>query len=118
MFGDNFLVAPIYQDTAADEDGNDIRNDIYLPSTSDVWIDYFTGEQYRGGQILNYFDAPIWKLPLFVKNGSIVPMYPENNNPEAITETNPNGLDDSQRIVEFWPQEAPNLEHMKMMVRL
>lgn len=110
MFGDNFLVAPIYQDTAADEDGNDIRNDIYLPSTSDVWIDYFTGEQYRGGQILNYFDAPIWKLPLFVKNGSIVPMYPENNNPEAITETNPNGLDDSQRIVEFWPAGSTEFE--------
>ena len=103
MFGDSLLVAPIYQDTASDEAGNDIRNNIYLPSTSDVWIDYFTGEQYRGGQILNYFDAPIWKLPLFVKNGSIIPMYPENNNPEKISDTNPKGLDDSQRIVEFWP---------------
>ena len=103
MFGDSLLIAPIYQDTASDEDGNDIRNDIYLPSTSDVWIDYFTGEQYRGGQVLNYFDAPIWKLPVFVKNGSIIPMYPENNNPEDVSEDNPNGLDDSQRIVEFWP---------------
>ena len=110
MFGDNFLVAPIYQDTASDEDGNDIRNDIYLPSTSDVWIDYFTGEQYRGGQILNYFDAPIWKLPLFVKNGSIIPMYPENNNPEAVSDTNPKGLDDSQRIVEFWPAGSTEFE--------
>lgn len=103
MWGENFLVAPIYQNTAADASGNDIRNDIYLPGTSDVWIDYFTGEQYRGGQILNNFDAPIWKLPLFVKNGSIIPRYPENNNPEAITETNTDGLDRSQRIVEFYP---------------
>ncbi len=103
MWGDNFLVAPIYQNTAADSDGNDVRNDIYLPSTSDVWIDYFTGQQYRGGQILNNFDAPIWKLPVFVKNGSIVPMYPENNNPEAVSETNEQGLDRTQRIVEFWP---------------
>ena len=103
MWGSQFLVAPIYQNTAADEEGNDIRNDIYLPSTSDVWIDYLTGKQYRGGQILNNFDAPLWKLPVFVKNGSIIPMYPENNNPEAISETNPDGVDRSQRIVEFYP---------------
>ncbi len=103
MFGDNFLVAPVYQDTNADEVGNDVRNNIYLPGTSDTWIDYFTGEQYRGGQIINNFDAPIWKLPLFVKNGSIIPMYEENNNPMAITETNEKGLDKTRRIVEFYP---------------
>ena len=44
MYGDNFLVAPIYQDTNADDQGNDIRNNIYLPSTADTWIDYFTGD--------------------------------------------------------------------------
>lgn len=103
MWGDQFLVAPVYQNTAADSEGNDIRNDIYLPSTSDVWVDYLTGKQYRGGQILNNFDAPLWKLPVFVKNGSIIPMYAENNNPEAKTASNPDGLDRSQRIVEFYP---------------
>ncbi|MEJ8737593.1 discoidin domain-containing protein [Erysipelotrichaceae bacterium HCN-30851] len=103
MWGDNFLVAPIYQETAADADGNDIRNDIYLPATADVWIDYLTGKQYRGGQVLNNFDAPLWKLPVFVKNGSIIPMYSENNNPEALSETNIDGVDRSLRIVEFYP---------------
>ena len=103
MFGDNFLVAPIYQNTAADEIGNDIRNNIYLPGTSDTWIDYFTGKQYAGGQVVNNFDAPIWKLPLFVKNGAIIPMYEDNNNPMAITETNKKGLDKTRRIVEFYP---------------
>ncbi len=108
MWGDNFLVAPIYQETAADAEGNDIRNDIYLPGTSDIWVDYFTGKQYRGGQILNNFDAPIWKLPVFVKNGSIIPQYAENNNPEAKSETNVDGLDRSQRIVEFFPSGKTN----------
>ncbi len=103
MWGNNFLIAPIYQNTAANGQGDDVRNGIYLPSTSDIWIDYFTGEQYRGGQVLNNFDAPLWKLPVFVKNGSIIPMYPENNNPEAKTTTNSDGLDRSQRIVEFFP---------------
>ena len=54
-------------------------------------------------QILNNFDAPLWKLPVFVKNGSIIPMYAENNNPEAKSATNTDGLDRSQRIVEFYP---------------
>ena len=38
MFGENFLVAPVYQDTQADENGNDIRNGIYLPTTAPTRI--------------------------------------------------------------------------------
>jgi len=78
LYGPNFLVAPIYQVTKSDDKGNDIRNGIYLPEG--VWIDYFTGEKYTGNSILNNFDAPIWKLPLFVKNGAIIPLTNPNNN--------------------------------------
>ncbi len=53
--------------------------------------------------MINNFDAPLWKLPLFVQAGAIVPMYEENNNPQAISETNRKGLDKTRRIVEFWP---------------
>lgn len=31
MYGTDFLVAPVYQNTKADKEGNDIRNGIYLP---------------------------------------------------------------------------------------
>ena len=93
MYGTDFLVAPIYQNTKADEKGNDIRDGIYLPEGS--WIDYFTGEKYEGNRILNNFDTPIWKLPVFVKNGSIIPMtHPHNNVSE---------IDPSLRIYEFYP---------------
>ncbi|MEG1287631.1 MAG: glycoside hydrolase family 31 protein [Clostridium sp.] len=95
MWGENMLVAPIYQDTASDENGNDIRNDIYLPDEDQVWIDYFTGDQYRGGGVLNNFDAPVWKTPLFIKNGAIIPMSNENNTPERI--------DTSERKYEVYP---------------
>ena len=44
-----------------------------------MWIDYFTGEQYTGGKVVNSIDAPLWKLPLFVKSGAIIPMTVENN---------------------------------------
>lgn len=103
MFGNNFLVAPVYQNTAAQENGDDIRNNIYLPNEKQVWIDYFTGKQYQGGQIVNNFDAPLWKLPLFVKNGAIIPMYEEHNNPNPVTATNKDGLDKTKRIFEFYP---------------
>ena len=93
MYGPSMLVAPIYQPTQADAQGNDIRNGIYLPEGQ--WIDYFTGDVYEGGRILNNFDAPIWKLPLFVKAGAIVPMNHPNNN---IYEVNT-----AERIFDIWP---------------
>lgn len=93
MYGPSMLVAPIYQPTQADAQGNDIRNVIYLPEGQ--WIDYFTGDVYEGGRILNNFDAPIWKLPLFVKAGAIVPMNHPNNN---IHEVNT-----AERIFDIWP---------------
>lgn len=93
MYGANFLVAPIYQSTQVDEKGNDIRDGIYLPEGG--WIDYFSGEKYEGNRILNNFDTPIWKLPVFVRNGSIIPMtHPHNNVSE---------IDTSLRIYEFYP---------------
>lgn len=93
MFGPYFLVAPIYQETAMDENGNDIRNGLYLPKG--YWIDYFTGEAYTGECVINNFEAPIWKLPVFVKPGAIIPLYNPNNN---LTE-----VDKSHRIYEFYP---------------
>ncbi|WP_195420310.1 TIM-barrel domain-containing protein, partial [Collinsella sp. D33t1_170424_A12] len=100
--GDDFLVAPVYQNTAdTDGDGNDVRNGIYLPGGSEtIWIDYLTGAQYRGGQVLNHFDAPLWKLPVFVKANAIVPMYDANDNPEDV--------DRSIRNVEFFATSGEN----------
>ena len=94
LFGSNFLVAPIYQATKADDTGNDIRNGIYLPKGER--IDYFTGEMYNGEWIINSFAAPLWKLPVFVKNGAIIPMANPNNN---VGEINKN-----LRIYEIYPK--------------
>jgi alpha-glucosidase (family GH31 glycosyl hydrolase) len=93
MFGPDFLVAPIYQDTKSDTLGNDVRNHIYLPQGS--WVDYFSGQVYEGGRIINNFDVPIWKLPVFVKRGAIIPMTNPNNN---VSEINL-----QQRIYEIYP---------------
>lgn len=86
MYGPYFLVAPIYQSTKMDAKGNDIRNNIYLPKGS--WIDYFSGEAYSGNCIINNIDAPLWKLPVFVKSGAIIPMNNSNNHVNEINESN------------------------------
>ena len=78
LYGPSILVAPIYQNTAADAEGNDIRNNIYLPEGQ--WVDWFTGYCYEGGRIINHFDAPLWKLPFFVRRGAIIPMTAPHNN--------------------------------------
>jgi alpha-D-xyloside xylohydrolase len=47
---------------------------VYLPAGSS-WIDFWTGEKLDGGRTI-VADAPIEKMPLMVRAGSIVPMGP------------------------------------------
>ena len=93
LYGPDFLVAPVYRPTAPDSLGNDIRHGIFLPRGR--WIDYFTGQSYEGGRVLNSFDAPIWKLPVFVRAVAIIPMANPSNNPSEIDRT--------RRIYEIYP---------------
>ena len=105
LYGPYFLVAPIYQETKVDTAGNDIRNGIYLPEGK--WIDYFSGEIYDGNKIINNYKTPIWKLPVFVKAGAIIPMNNPNNNVKEIN----NGL----RIYELIRTVLLPLHNMTMM---
>ena len=93
MYGPYLLVAPIYQETAMDKEGNDVRNGIYLPQGT--WIDWFSGEKYEGGRILNNFNTPLWKLPVLVKAGAIIPMNEPHNRPSQV--------DAALRIYELYP---------------
>ena len=47
---------------------------VYLPGTN-AWIDFWTGEKITGGQTITA-PAPIEIMPLYVKEGSIIPMGP------------------------------------------
>ncbi len=63
MFGDDFLVAPIYTDTE--------NMDIYLPEGQ--WRYLFNDtEVYEGDSKIN-MDIPIDEFPVFVKEGAIIP---------------------------------------------
>ncbi len=68
MSGASLLVAPVYEDSP-------VRSDIYLPAGR--WTDYWDGTEYDGPLTLNNYPAPLDKLPMFVRQGAIIPMYPE-----------------------------------------
>ncbi|MEO6411407.1 MAG: RICIN domain-containing protein [Pedococcus sp.] len=68
LAGRDFLVAPVYSDTL-------VRNDIYLPQGQ--WVDYWSGRIYQGGQAIDGYKAPLDTLPMFVRAGAVVPMFPE-----------------------------------------
>ena len=68
LSGEAFLVAPVYTDTT-------VRDRIYLPAGT--WTDYWSGQVYVGPITLSGYPAPPERLPLFVKGGSIIPMWPE-----------------------------------------
>ncbi len=67
LTGRDFLVAPVYQDTGT-------RDGIYLPKGT--WVDYWSGRTYRGPATLDGYSAPLDTLPLFVRAGAAVPMWP------------------------------------------
>ncbi len=96
MYGPSFLVAPIYKETRMDEQGNDVRDGIYLPEGQ--WVDYFSGQIYEGGRIINDYDAPLWKLPILVKRGAIIPTHKSTNTPRE--------LDPALRCYDFYPAEG------------
>ncbi len=63
MLGEDLLVAPVCQ---PDKD----ERMVYLPQGN--WYDFWTGQQYQGGRSI-IVEAPLDKLPLFIKGGSIIP---------------------------------------------
>ncbi len=65
MFGKSLLVTPITESGIT-------QQNVYLPKAS-TWYDFYTGISYNGGQIVKA-DAPLDKIPVFVKAGTILPI--------------------------------------------
>ena len=68
MFGPAILVNPVLK-------ANTTKQSVYLPAAP-TWFDFWSGERVNGGQEVEV-DAPLDRVPLFVRAGSIVPMGPE-----------------------------------------
>jgi alpha-D-xyloside xylohydrolase len=68
MFGSSLLINPVYK-------YKERTRNVYLPAGRG-WYDLYTGNYYQGGQEISA-DAAYEKMPVYVKEGSIVPFGPE-----------------------------------------
>jgi alpha-glucosidase len=69
MIGDDLLVAPILKPDVT-------QRLVYLPAG--VWYDFWTNKNYAGGRMITV-DAPLDTVPMFVRGGAIIPMWPAMN---------------------------------------
>ena len=66
-FGNDFLVAPVMN--------SENRRDVYLPEGQ--WVNFFTGEVLEGGRWLKDLDVPLDEMPVYVRQGATIPVYPD-----------------------------------------
>ncbi|HEX8476160.1 MAG TPA: glycoside hydrolase family 31 protein [Pyrinomonadaceae bacterium] len=64
LVGRDLLVAPVMQADAR-------KRGVYFPK-GDAWLDWWTGKRYEGGNWTEV-DAPLNRLPLFVRVGASIP---------------------------------------------
>lgn len=69
MIGDDLLVAPVTSPGIT-------ARPVYLPKG--VWYDYWTNKKYSGGTVVQ-MDAPLETVPMFVRAGAIIPLWPAMN---------------------------------------
>ncbi len=67
MYGPSLLINPVYTYKA-------LNRKVYLPS-GQGWYDLYSGKYTGGGQNITA-DAPYERMPVFVKEGSIIPFGP------------------------------------------
>ncbi len=67
LFGPSILVAPVTETEAT-------TRHLYLPRGK--WYDFWTGAALEGGKAIDA-PAPLDRIPLYVRSGSIVPMGPD-----------------------------------------
>lgn len=67
LFGPALMISPVTKPAAT-------TRSVYLPAGAN-WIDFWSGKSYNGGQTIDAL-APIERLPLFVRAGSILPYGP------------------------------------------
>ena len=67
MFGSALLINPVTTEGAK-------QRTVYLPAGNN-WIDFWTGKKVNGGQSISA-DAPLDRIPIYSKAGSIIPYGP------------------------------------------
>ena len=82
LWGEWMLVAPVVRTRTQ-------TSNVYLPSGE--WIDFWTKQTYSGNTTVTV-DAPLERLPLFVKRGAIIPMQEWRATPASGAAATPDTL--------------------------
>ena len=98
MLGPAFLVAPVYTPMYYRPDSVEIQGSVrtrkvYLPKGCG-WYDLYSGKYYEGGTYMDA-DAPIDRIPVYVREGSVIPMSSDISYADE-----KNGLPDVIRVYE------------------
>jgi alpha-glucosidase len=93
LLGDDLLVAPVLRAGA-------VARSVYLPN--DVWFDFWTGERFEGGDHV-LADAPLERIPLFVRAGALIPMGRERQSIGP-------GDDEGEVQLHVWPGHSGGLQ--------
>ena len=85
LFGDRLMVCPVtepmyYGVNSEELSGVAKTRRVYLPE-GENWYNFWSGEYLEGGQWI-VTEATLERIPLFVREGSIIPMYKEEYIPE------------------------------------
>lgn len=97
MFGPDLLAAPMHTPGT--------HRSVYLP-TGD-WIDYWTGISHTGKQVIEV-EAPLERVPLFVRSGAVIEMLPDDVDTLIIRHNDMAGdvvAIDDRRVIQVWPGE-------------
>ena len=73
LMGDSLLVAPLF--------AKETKRSVVLPRGK--WYDFYTGDYVGGGEIIEV-EAALDTLPLYVRNGGIIPLAPIAQNSKAL----------------------------------
>jgi hypothetical protein len=79
MLGPSLWVAPVLDEGAT-------QRRTYLPRGE--WLDWWTGEREEGGRWIDV-DAPLDRIPIWARNGSLVVTYPGEEVTRGLGEENP-----------------------------
>ena len=103
MVGDTLLVAPVYRPGVSDWA-------VYLPRlTADAagwWQHFYTGEWFAGGQTVTVA-APLSQVPLFVREGAILPFGEVHNLADA--------TQDRRRVLHLYPHRHAGRSTMRLV---
>ncbi|QLB14003.1 alpha-glucosidase [Mannheimia granulomatis] len=66
LFGQDLLVASVVEEGQR-------KREVYLPRNHRGWYDFYTHQWYQDGETV-IVDAPLERIPLFLKSGSIIPL--------------------------------------------